>query len=227
LFTGDWKKAHSCYQQSLDAFEADGESDNLACVAYQSLGRLFVLQRQFSQAIPLLERGIAIRRHRQEQKGIAENAIHLATAYLECNKLREAEALLNEAMQICREIDDRMSMALCHSMFGSLEAKMGNMEGAIVQWQQALDLLRAAPMPSIELQILAMLLPQLLRTGRIRELLLASGRALSAFYRQKLSPLAIVRLIVLNAPGIIGTSLNRKRISHRVSTTALKVRKYG
>jgi tetratricopeptide (TPR) repeat protein len=199
MLQGSFGKARRCYEESLATFEANGESDNLACVAYQSLGRLLVLQRHFAEAISLLEQGLAIRRRRREQGGTANNAIHLATAYLGLDRLHDAESLLNEALQTCRDLNDRRGMALCYLAFGHLEAKRGENNAAIAQWQQALDVLSIVPMPSIELEVLAALLPQLLRAGRIRETLLALVRLLSNFRQQGLGPIAVGRLVILNA----------------------------
>ncbi len=198
MLQGSFEKARRCYEESLTTFETDGESDNLACVAYQSLGRLFTLQGHFPEAILLLERGLAIRRRRQEQGGIANNAIHLATAYLGCGRLDDAESLLNEALQTCGDLNDRRGTALCHLAFGRLETKRGENNAALAQWQQALDVLSIVPMPSIELEVLAVLLPQLLRAGRIRGTLPALARLLSNLRQQRLGPIAVGRLVIMN-----------------------------
>lgn len=223
MFRGDLNRARRYYEKSLATFEADGESDNLACVAYQSLGRLFVLQRNFSEAIPFLERGLAIRRRRQEQEGIADNAIHLAIAYLECGRLYDGESLLNEALQACRKLSDRRCIALCYWAFGRFEVKRGDNNAAITQWQQALDVLSTVPMPPIELPVLAVLLPQLLRAGRIRECLIALARLLSSLRQQELGPIAIWRLAMLNARRMMGELLARLKERNLFSTATLNV----
>ena len=120
------KKARRNYEESLTIFEDNDESDGLACIAYQSLGRLLVLQRQFTEAIPFLERGLAIRRGWHEQEGTATNAVYLALACLGCDRLDEVEPLLNEALHTCKDLNYLRGIALCHFAFGLLEAKRGD-----------------------------------------------------------------------------------------------------
>lgn len=195
MFRGDFRQARAYYHESLAAFEADGEEDDLACVAYQSLGRFLVLEQDFVSAIPLLEKGLVIRRRRQEQEGIANNAINLALAYLGCDRLEEAEPLLDEALAISKELYDQRAIVLCHLAFGRLAGKRGDRAGAILQYRQALEILAQMPMPPLELQVLAELLPQLLRAGQMQALLFALARLFKNLHQQRLGLLAIWRLL--------------------------------
>lgn len=194
LFHGDFTQAHQYYQDSLALFNAHGEKDNLACVSYQSLGRLYVFQRKFALAIPVLQKGLAIRRRRHELEGTASNAVHLATAYLECDRLREAEPLLNEALRIYKELNDRQGVALCHLAFGRYALKQRQRREAVVHWQQSLDILATFQMPAIELQVLVLLLPQLLYLGHLREAQRYLIRFLDTLCKHNLNPIILCRL---------------------------------
>ena len=210
MFRGDFRQAEAYYGESTLSFEVGGEENNLACVAYQSLGRFFVLAKQFTKAIPLLEKGLVIRRRRQEQNGIANNAVNLALAYLGVGRLNEAEELLDEAFPICKELHDQRGIALCHLAFGRLEKKRGSRTMAILQYRQALETLDVYPMPPLELQILSELLPYLLRTGQIRIFLVALIRLLQNLRQQELGMVAIWRLLKLQIRNLVPELLNHR-----------------
>jgi tetratricopeptide (TPR) repeat protein len=198
MIQGDFQKARRCYEDSLVTLEENGEADNLACVAYQSLGRFLVLQQQHKQAIPLLEKGLAIRRRWPEQEGIATNAVYLALAYMECGRLDEAEILLNEALLICKDLNYSRGAALCYSAFGQLETKRENRANAIMQYEQALAILGETPLPSVELRVLFNLLQVLLHTGQIRKVPWVFVRLIGNLHRQKLNAMTIWRLALIH-----------------------------
>lgn len=196
MFKGNFKQARRYYEESLTTFEIHDGDEELACVAYQSLGRCLVLQRQFKEAIPLLEKGLTIRQRWGEVEGTATNAVHLSEAYLECGRLTEAEQLLNTAISICKDIPYLRGLALCYLGFGHLEVKRGNRDLAHTQYCQALAVLDKSPMPQIELKVLVDWIPQLLLSGRMREFLKVFMRLFSTIRRQELDTTAIWRLFM-------------------------------
>lgn len=195
LSYGNFDQARQNYERSLNILLKNDQANDLACIAYQSLGRLFVFQKQFEPAIPLLEKGVAIRRRWGEQEGTATNGTYLAIAYLECGRLIEAETLLTEALVISKEIRHLRGMALSHFAFGRLEAKRGNISQAVDQFNQALEILETSPTPSLELQVLWGILPQLLRIGQFVAFFSALGRLGRNVRQQKLGIMTIWRLL--------------------------------
>lgn len=196
LVQGNFAKAWCSYEQSLNLFIKHGEEDNLACVAYQSLGYLLVIRRRFADAVPLLEKNLSIRKHRGEKGGGAFAAIYLATAYLGLGRSTEAETLLNDAMAVCSDLQDWRGMALCHLYFGYLEHRyQHNRSAALAQWQQAQVVASSIPVPAIELQALAVLMTQFLSRGHLRQLKVVLIRLYANLRQQGLGPVAAGRLL--------------------------------
>jgi tetratricopeptide (TPR) repeat protein len=132
LYHGDYTEAEHCYQQSLAALRNGEDAGYMVCVAYQSLGRLLIIQGEAARAIPLLEEGLAIRRREHERIGSAQAAAYLALAYIQAEQqLAEAEMLLTEALQSCKMLDKREGLVLCHLSFGCLESKRRRSAAAI------------------------------------------------------------------------------------------------
>lgn len=142
---GNWARANGrsgeaiqYYQESLAIFEQNGEADGLACISYQSIGRLYFEDGRYEAAIPILERGLAIRRGWGELEGIGTNSVYLAMAYTSSNQLQQAETLLNDAMRIFLELNYTRGKALCYLGFGHLEEYRGHVGAAVEQWKLGL-----------------------------------------------------------------------------------------
>lgn len=195
LFQGDFKEAQRNYDESFNILITHGEAENLACVAYQTLGSLFVIQRRFDEAIPLLKKNLVIRQQRKEAGSSAHAAVYLAAAYLGQQQFIEAESLLNEAMVTSSRLQNCRNIALCHLYFGYLAQRQGNHHAALIQWRQAQATADAIPAPGIELQVLAALLTELLQTGGVHELGRVLLRLCFNLRQQGLGPVAAGRLL--------------------------------
>jgi tetratricopeptide (TPR) repeat protein len=195
LFHGDFAEAQRCYEESLAALKASENADYMVCVAYQSLGRLLIIQGKPAKAIPLLERGLILRRRAKEIAGAAHAAAYLALAYIQADwQLAEAERLLNEALRICRALNNHEGLALCHLCFGHLESRRENADAVMEQWQQALEIMGNHPFPGLELWVLAPLLACLVRSGRYRESVQTGVRVIQNLHRQRLGLVEMWRL---------------------------------
>jgi tetratricopeptide (TPR) repeat protein len=194
LFQGDFKRARTCYEQCLALLiDHDGEN-NLVCIGYRSLGRLFIYQKRFAEAIPLLEKTLAIQYHWHNQEGIADNSFFLAQAYLGCGRIQEVEPLLDKALSICKNLEYALGITLCHLSFGQLEEKRGIYAQAITHYRRALVMLDTNPLLPEELRVLFHLLPLLLRRGRLWTFAATLPRLWRNVNRQRLGPKAIWRL---------------------------------
>ncbi len=194
MFQGDFVEAERRFQACYAIFIEYGEEDNLACVAYQALGRLYLHWGRSLEAIPILEKGIAIRRHRVEQTGTAINSVYLAGAYLQLGEATLAESLLDTALTITRELGNRRDTGLCHLYFGQLERLRGQHDQVLVQWQQALNLLETVPTPLVEQRVWIQSLPWLIRHGHCLMLQAVFNQLFKSARHQKLSPMALARL---------------------------------
>lgn len=195
MFKTNFDKAQEYYESTLKTLESVSEEKDLECVAYNSLGRLLMVQRKFHQAIPILEKSHTLWQRREETGGLTKNSVYLSMAYLGCNRLDEAESLLNQALKIHKEDANQRGLALCHYAFGQLEKQRGNRNAAITQWQQALEIYKTVPTPFYELQVMTLLLPELLLTLRLRNLMTTLVRLIRNLSQQDLSLFEMIRFI--------------------------------
>ncbi|HMN31485.1 MAG TPA: hypothetical protein PKE45_25270 [Caldilineaceae bacterium] len=188
LAYGNFAKARGHYEQSLHLLVQHGEENNLACVAYQSLGRLLVMERRCAKAMPLLEKNLLIRTQRGEKGGRAFAAIYLAAAYLGQQRPAEAEPLLNEAMEACRDLQNPHGIALYHLYFGYLEYQHQYHSAALAQWQQTQRVAYSISAAAIELHVLAVLVKQLLKSGQLSQCKEMMTRLYANIRQQGLGP---------------------------------------
>ncbi len=195
MFRGDFARAHRCFGQCLALFEANGEGDNLACVAHQAIGRLLLYERRFVEASIMLERGLAIRRRRREGEHVAANSIYLAAAHLGRGQLASAETLLTDALPHSRALENRHDVALCHLYLGQLAALRNQRDEHRLHWQEALHVMQTTSIPVVELQVWVRRLPWLWRRGEVGLCGAVGKRLLINVREQRLSGLTICRLL--------------------------------
>ncbi len=198
-FRGNFTRANRYFEQSLALFQEHGEAENLACVAYESLGHIRMLYQDYDEAIYLLEKELAIRRRRQEELAAAEAAIDLAAAYIGQGRLSAAERLLTDGLSTCRKLHSLREVAKGHLHFGYLEARRGNHIAAVEQWRQGLEQLKTLPTPALEFKLLTALLVQFCQQRRLGALLTTVRRLRANVRAQRLGPLAVWRLLSVHA----------------------------
>ncbi|HMN28018.1 MAG TPA: hypothetical protein PKE45_07670 [Caldilineaceae bacterium] len=168
LLRGEFRKARRAYEEALVIYQEHGEEENLACVAYQSLGRLLLHERKFEAALLILEKNHQVCRRRGVREGLVGSNIFLAAALIGLGRYDPAEALLREALAESKAMDNPVGLAHCLFYWGQLAAKIGHCEEAIAEWQRTLKTLQSVQCPLIELPALVGLGHALIATGRIR-----------------------------------------------------------
>ena len=196
MFQGKFRLAECRYTACWTILNEYGEAENLACVAHQALGWLWLHWHQPKRAIPVLEKGIAIRRRRQERENVAINLVYLAAALLQQQQLDRAEPLLTEALPILRASGNRRDTGLCHLYFGQLALLRGQRIAAIEQWQQALAHLQTVHTPLVEQRIFMQYSLWLLAVGEITMLRKVSHQLYTSLRQQGLQPMDWGRLLV-------------------------------
>lgn len=194
MFQGKFVQAEQLYTTCLQTLNEHGEVENLACVAHQALGRLWLHWRQPEKAIPVLEKGIAIRRRRHEQTGVAINSLYLAAALLQCRELDRAERLLTEALPILRATGNQRDSALCHLYFGQLELLHGRRVAGIDQWRQALAHFQTVHTPLVEQRIFIQYSPWLLSIGEVTMFRAVTQQLYNSLRQQELGAVEFGRL---------------------------------
>jgi tetratricopeptide (TPR) repeat protein len=196
MFQGRFKQAERLYIACWQTINKQGEAENLACVAHQALGRLWLHWGRVEQAMPILEKGIAIRRRRQDRAGVAINLIYLAAALLQERQLDQAEALLTEALPITRSIDNRRDTGLCHLYFGQLDLLCHRHSDALAQWQQALTYFQTVHTPLIEQRVFIFYSPWLLLIGERAMLRTVTNQLFKSLRQQGLTTTDWIRLFI-------------------------------
>lgn len=164
MFSGNFVAAQQCFDECLALLVAHDEVDNLACVAYQSSGRLLLYQRRYATALPILESGLTIRNRWQDAEGIAVNSIYLAAAQLKLKNFSQAERLLHKAIALCRELDNTHDFALCQLYLGELAFQRRQYAQARIHWRDVTTIATQVILHFVELRPwLRYLFPLLLR----------------------------------------------------------------
>ncbi len=167
MFCGEFGHAQRRFDEMLVIFLARNEGNNLACVAYQAIGRLCLYAGDYRAALTTLDQGLQIRQARNDREGIAINAIYVAAAYLGLAQLVEVERLLNSAMTICRELDNTHDLALCHLYLGELAFQQGQSAQARSHWQAVTTIAPHVVLHFVELRPWLRYLPPLLWRGEL------------------------------------------------------------
>lgn len=154
MFRNRDQEAERFFQASHDLFVAEDGTENLLCVAYQSLGRFRLYRKRYDEAVGFLERGIAIRRWRGDMEGLAASSIYLAGSLLGLGRIEQAEASLEEALSICRQLGHERDEALCHLYLGQVSNLRGMTSQAIAHWTILLERAERIYFHSMELQLL-------------------------------------------------------------------------
>lgn len=194
LFQGYWSLAKRHYSRELDILIDNGESDNLACVPYQSLGYWHLYQGEYNAAIAMLTKGLKIRQNWGERAAVALNQVYLATAYIKQGRLTDAETLLTEAIRTARDVTHRRSLALAHAAFAQLEVAYSRPQAAVPQWEEALKTLESLSMAPLELRLLTQFFLFRLRRGHVHALPKLMLRIWRNIRRQRLSTSSMLRL---------------------------------
>ncbi len=194
LFRGEFALAERLYRECEAILLRHDEADNLCCVAYQALGRLWIYRHQPAKAVPFFVRALAIRRRWQEEEGSAFNLLYLAKAYLQMGLAERAAAQLMEVLPLLQRLGSRRDLALYHLYFGQLAWIQSRRPAAYSHWHQALDYLLHVHLPLIEQTPLLRYLHRLPFTGKRALLRRTVGQILRTVRQQQLTLFDLWRL---------------------------------
>ena len=86
------------------------------------LGAAYVLQGRAAEALPLLERAVALTSSRGDMRDHALHVTHLSEGYLLAGRIREASQLAERALQIARATRERGNEACALRLLAAIEA---------------------------------------------------------------------------------------------------------
>lgn len=152
MFCGEFASARQRFAEMLTIFLTWHEDDNLACVAYQAIGRLLLYAGNYREALTTLDQGLRIRQQREDREGIAVNSIYLAAAHLGLRQHGVAETLLAPALDACRALDNTHDLALCHLYLGELAFQQGQYTQARTHWAEVTTIATQVILHFVELR---------------------------------------------------------------------------
>ncbi len=165
MFCGDFALAQQRFEQILLLFQEQGEDNNLACVAHQATGRLLLYEGKWAEAVVVLEKGLLIRKRRQEREGTAVNSIYIAAAHMGLHQYDLAHSLLGETLPTCRALDNQHDLALCHLYLGLLAWGLHQSDRATYHWQETVTIAHKAVLHFVEVRMLLRVIPALFCRG--------------------------------------------------------------
>ncbi len=195
MFCGRFKLAHRYFDDVLQIFVTHGQEENLACVAHQSTGRLLLYEGHYRAALATLQKGLVIRRRRQEDEGVAVNSIYVAAAHIALNELTAAEPLLSSALTRCRSVDNLHDWALCHLYLGELALLRNQDELLQEHWLALCHIATQTVLHFVEVRLLLRRLPRLLCRGHFALAGRLAKLVWQAVRHDQLAPLALCRFL--------------------------------
>jgi len=167
MFSGEFTAAYDYFAEMYALFLAHGEEDNLACIAHQAIGRLYLYAKKYREADAQVAEGLPIRRRWNDREGIAVNTIYMAAAQIGLRHFARARPLLDEALAICTSLENPHDLALCHLYLGLSAWGAHQSDHALSHWQETVTLANEAQLHFVEIRLLIPLLPALFCRGHL------------------------------------------------------------
>ena len=214
MLQGNPHEAKENYMKSLIIFENDNQSTDLACTAYDALGRLYVLEQNYQKAIPYIEKGLEIRKRRNELSGEINASVQLADAFIGLNQLENATVLLNKLTAIFEESNkkfvDPIGKTLLFVSLGRLAKAEGSSDLAIDYWERAINE-NESKVPSVDLRILSLLIPELALKKRGKAFFKYILFFIKNLVISGISPFAFGKLLLTYSKGIIFNKFEKNK----------------
>jgi tetratricopeptide (TPR) repeat protein len=141
---GNLLAAQHAYEQSIHIFEGLPDCIRDYAMVLDDLGGLYVTTSQLELAISLRMKALHLYEKATEYAGIARTSSHLAGTAFTQKKIPEGRKYLERARQEARLTNDldEDDLATLASMRGWLTHFDGNLQAAVSDYQQSLNLLR-------------------------------------------------------------------------------------
>jgi signal transduction histidine kinase len=130
LQMGRLEEAHELFLEAFDTSKRVGDEATLA-TAEDNIGRVFLTQGAPQQAREVYERNLERRRRLGDPLGTATSLVHLATAIADLGELANAEAALEEALGLVRELQVPQLERDINENLAGLRERRGDLQGAI------------------------------------------------------------------------------------------------
>ena len=130
LQMGRLEEAHELFLEAFDTSTRVGDEATLA-TAEDNIGRVFLAQGAPQQAREVFERNLERRRRLDDPLGTATSLVHLATAVADLGEFANAEAALEEALGLVRELQVPQLERDINESLAELRERRGDLQGAI------------------------------------------------------------------------------------------------
>jgi tetratricopeptide (TPR) repeat protein len=138
---GDGDESRRHHDKAMELWRSCGALGQEAR-AMASLGRLLAREGRVEQALPLLERAVAVHESHLNPIALALDHRWLAEVLIDVARLREAREHLAASAAHCRETGDFAGEAIATGMVGLIEHDSGQLAAADRTWGEAIGAMR-------------------------------------------------------------------------------------
>lgn len=124
---GDLDSAFNYYEKGLKIFEGEGDKRRRAEVKH-NLGMIYIRKKEYESALKVYDECIELSLRAQYLPILGISYLNKATIYLELDDLGKASDFINKAMEICYQINDKLSIADIYKVKGIITRKSKDFE---------------------------------------------------------------------------------------------------
>ncbi|MBP0008207.1 tetratricopeptide repeat protein [Roseofilum sp. Belize Diploria] len=138
-YQGDYERALSFHQQSLEIQQQIGDRSGIA-TSLMNLGGTYYYQGDYERALSYTQQSLKIKREIGDRSGIASSFNNLGLAYNSQGDYESAISFHQQCLEIQQQIGDRSGIASSLGNLGSAYHSQGDYEAALSFYQQSLEI---------------------------------------------------------------------------------------
>ncbi|MBF8278808.1 MAG: TPR domain protein [candidate division NC10 bacterium] len=137
-----WEEALTTYRQSLSLKESLGDLVGVALI-WNNIGNVEAKRRRFEEAFDSYGKSLAIQERAEDRLGQSMTLANLASLHQHRGEWEEATLRYRECLSLVGKEDPQRRAAALNGL-GFVRKKVGDLEGAIAAYEEALRLLEAS-----------------------------------------------------------------------------------
>ena len=127
---GRFEEAERLFEEGADVCRAMGDIRGIA-VSLVNLGDLALARGAYERAIELLLESVELGRPFGDRRLIWTGNVNLATAYVQLDRLPQAQARASEALRIVQALDDLVGITVALRVFAAIAVRRGEAERCV------------------------------------------------------------------------------------------------
>ena len=134
----EWSHAEKLFRSVLDI---SGLPTSYRIKSWNRIGLLLAKQRQWTEAIPNLERAVKLAKDSNDLQRLCFAVHDLGTVYRDSGEPDRGRQLLQESIEVAEKVQDIWCIAAGYNSLGTLERRAGNIRRGIEQYKKSLEYL--------------------------------------------------------------------------------------